>query len=131
MAITHRTPQRQQQRRVDALRPTGLPRHIFRSVLLFIASVLIANALIGERGLIATHTARRNFEHLANEIHFLHSENSRLRTVANRLRSDLGAIEAVARNEFGLLSPGELLFLLNDKRSAPDDRQVPTTRVDH
>lgn len=115
MPIKHH---RHRPRRPAVRTPTGLPRHTLRSLLLFIGSVLLANALIGERGLVATHAARSDFAHLANEIDFLRSENARLRKVSSRLRTDPGSIEAIARNDLGLLRPGEFVFLLTERLSA-------------
>ena len=81
---------------------------------MFVGSVLIANAIVGERGLLATRAARRDSERLASDITMLRSENARLRKDSHRLRTDPAAIEAVARDELGLLRPGEIVFLLAD-----------------
>ena len=98
--------------------PTGTPaapsRRTFQVLFVFVGSVLIANAIVGDRGLIATRAARRDSERLASHITMLRSENARPRKDSHRLRTDAAAIEAVARDEFGLLRPGEIVFLLAD-----------------
>jgi cell division protein FtsB len=48
----------------------------------------------------------------------LRAENVRLREDARRLRSDPGTIEALARQELGLIKPGEVLFIIKDARPA-------------
>ena len=94
--------------------------------LLFVGSVLIANALVGERGFIDSIEARRQHQRLTREIDRLHLQNEHLRREARQLREDPEAIEEVARGELGLIRSGELLFLLNDgPRGAPKDRFGP------
>lgn len=83
-------------------------------LLLFISTALVANAIIGERGLIATRAAERDAMALAAEIETIQSENNRLRAQAKGLRDDPNAIESVARDELGLMRKGELLILLHD-----------------
>ena len=95
---------------------TGAPRarRTFHVLLLFVTLVLVANALIGERGLLASRAARREHWQLVDRIDALERENDRLRAEAHRLRVDPRAVEEVARQELGLISPGELVFLLHD-----------------
>ena len=89
-------------------------RRALSFLMLFVASALVANAIVGERGLIATRTAEREAIILASEIELIQSENDRLREQANGLRNDPRAIESVARDELGLMREGELLILLHD-----------------
>ena len=91
---------------------------LLKVLLLFIGSVLLANALAGDRGLGASLEARRRYERLRHEIDQLRHYNERLRHEARRLREDPRAIEEVARGELGLIRPGELLFLLRDSPEA-------------
>jgi cell division protein FtsB len=48
----------------------------------------------------------------------LRAQNQRLAREADGLRSDLGAIERVARAELGWVRPGELLVDLSEPRTA-------------
>jgi cell division protein FtsB len=80
--------------------------------------VLVINALVGERGLMETLRARRQHEELVTAIDRLRAENTRLRDEARRLRSDPATIEALARQELGLIKPGELLFIIKDSKAA-------------
>ena len=83
-----------------------------RWLLVFVASMLIANALAGERGLFARLTAGRAYGALTADIAGIRRENAALREQIRRLREDPRAIEAVAREELGLIRPGERLFVL-------------------
>ena len=87
--------------------------------LVFAASVLAVNALIGEHGLAEALRARREFQRTVAELSRLQYENARLAEQIRRLRHDRGAIEGVARAEMGLVRPGEILVIVN--RRLPRD----------
>jgi cell division protein FtsB len=82
--------------------------------LVFAASVLAVNALIGEHGLAETQRARREFRRTVAELSRLQYENASLAEQIRRLRHDPGAIEGVARAEMGLVRPGEILVFVNE-----------------
>mgnify|MGYP001256077098 CR=1 FL=1 len=108
----HNASKKRKPRTTDrARRPS---RRALLFLLLFISTALVANAIIGERGLIATRAAERDAMALAAEIAIIQSENNRLREQAKGLRDDPNAIESVARDELGLMRKGELLILLHD-----------------
>jgi len=96
--------------------PRRPPRRFWPQVMLFAACVLLANGLFGERGLTDTIRARRAFAASARELDRLKRENAALRDRAQRLRTDPGTIEAVARGELGLVRPGEILITIKDVR---------------
>ena len=79
------------------------------------AAVLIANALIGERGWLATSRARQAQRDLANDIAQLQHQNWMLVNEARRLRDDPTAIEELARSELGLIRRGERVFIFTDR----------------
>ena len=87
---------------------------MFQMLLGFVGFVIVANALIGERGLMESTKARRQSSELARSIEELKRENARFRQEARRLRNDPLAIEQIARQELVLVSPGELLFIVKD-----------------
>ncbi|MDP6604781.1 MAG: septum formation initiator family protein [Dehalococcoidia bacterium] len=93
-------------------------RRTLQLLLLFVTSILLADAIIGERGLLETLRARRRDTALQTEIAEQRQENARLREQARRLREDPAAIEAIARRDLGLLSPGEILFIIKDVKPA-------------
>jgi len=83
-------------------------------LLLFVASLIIVDGLVGERGLLAMLRARREYDQLAATIDRQRADNARLRDEARRLREDPSAIEEVARRELGLIKPGEKVFIIKD-----------------
>ena len=87
---------------------------MFQVLLGFLGFVLVANALIGERGLMESMKARRQSGELTRAIAELKRENARFREEARRLLKDPRAIGHIARQELGLVSPGELLFIVKD-----------------
>jgi cell division protein FtsB len=96
------------------LQRAGRPRRLVRFVLLFIAVLIVVDALVGDRGLLAMRDARRRHVELAADIARLRAENARLREEARRLTSDPAAIEEIARRDLGLIRPGEKVFIVRD-----------------
>jgi len=94
--------------------PRTRSRRTIHIVLLFIASVIVADGLVGDRGLLAMLRARQEYDTLATAIARLRADNARLREQARRLREDPAAIEEVARRELGLIKPGETVFIIKD-----------------
>ena len=93
-------------------------------LLLFVAVVIIADTLVGDRGLLATWRARREYDELSLAVARQRAENARLWEEARRLKEDPSAIEEVARRELGLIRPGEKVFIIKD---VPSPAQTPST----
>jgi cell division protein FtsB len=89
-------------------------RRIVQILLVFLASVIMVDALVGDRGLLATMRARREYDELAATIARERVENAQLREEARRLKEDPSAIEEIARRELGLIKPGEKVFIVKD-----------------
>ena len=87
-------------------------------LLIFVTLVLVLDALVGEKGLLETVRARRQYRELAGSIDRLRTENTKLRDEVRRLREDPKTIESLAREDLGLIRPGELLFIVKDARPA-------------
>jgi len=83
-------------------------------LLLLFAGVILLDAMVGERGLLATLRARREYSELQATITRERAENARLAEQARRLREDPTTIEEVARRELGLIKPGEKVFIVKD-----------------
>jgi cell division protein FtsB len=94
-------------------RPTRT-RRIVHLLLIFVASVIVVDALVGDRGLVAILRARHEYDELSASIARQRAENARLRETARRLREDPTAIEEIARRELGLIKPGERVFIVKD-----------------
>ena len=91
-----------------------LGKRALRWALALVAVVLMIDALFGDRGLIETMRAGREYAELAASLDQVKSENTRLREEARRLREDPEAIEEEARRDLGLVRPGEVLFIVKD-----------------
>ena len=86
--------------------------------LLLLAVLIVVDALVGDRGLLAMLDARRQHSELAATIARQRAENARLREEARRLREDPSAIEEIARRDLGLIRRGETLFIVKDLASS-------------
>jgi cell division protein FtsB len=93
-------------------RRTPTPRRTGRYVLLLVTLLLLANAFVGERGLIALLRANQAHARLQQVIDTLRADNSRLQRYAEALTDEPRVIEDLARGELGMISPGELLIIV-------------------
>lgn len=89
-------------------------RRVFRGLFFLGAFVLLVNAFVGENGLVDSLAVRARHGEIVDEVERLRGENERLRELARRLREDPRAIEEVAREELGLIAPGEIVLYIND-----------------
>ncbi|HKB13406.1 MAG TPA: septum formation initiator family protein, partial [Vicinamibacterales bacterium] len=64
--------------------------------------------------LVAMLRARHEYDELSGSIERQRAENARLRDLARRLREDPKTIEELARREFGLIKPGEKVFIVKN-----------------
>ena len=116
--IAETAPARRKARAATPAVPQAKRRRTLQMLLVFVTLVLVINALVGERGLMETLRARRQHQELVGSIERLRTENARLRDEARRLRTDPATIEALARQELGLIKPGEMLFIIKNAKSA-------------
>jgi cell division protein FtsB len=85
-----------------------------------VAIVLVVDALVGNRGLLETMRARRQYDELAADLARTRRANDRLRDDVRRLRDDPATIESVAREELGLIRQDELVFIVHDADKAAE-----------
>jgi cell division protein FtsB len=98
------------------LAPRTRGRRALQYLLVFVACVLVVDAIVGEKGLIAMVKARQEYRALEESLGRARAENARLREEARRLREDPVTVEEIARRELGLMKPGERLFIIRDVR---------------
>lgn len=79
---------------------------------------LLVGSLFGDRGLLQLVSQRERAESLAREIEQLKADNSRLAAEIGALRTDPYAIERLAREELGLVRPGETVFVIREEPTA-------------
>jgi cell division protein FtsL len=87
-------------------------RRRLRLVILFISTLILAEAVVGQRGLVESYRARQQYLALEAQVQQLEADNARLREEARRLREDPAAIERIARRELGLARPGEVVVVV-------------------
>jgi cell division protein FtsB len=86
---------------------------VLHILLLFVLALIVADGLVGDRGLLAMLRARKQHDALTAEIARQRLENARLAEEARRLY-DPATIEEIARRELGLIRPGEQVFIIKD-----------------
>ena len=104
-----------------APRPMGssTARRLLRYGLMVVTAVVVIDAVVGEKGLLALMRARQDYQVLETSLRAVRSENQRLREQARRYREDPVTIEELARKDLGLIKPGEKLFIIRDLPPAP------------
>jgi cell division protein FtsB len=107
-------------KRVAPRAPSLLRKRGLHLLLIFVTLVLIVDALVGEKGLMQSMNARRQYRQLQASLEDLRRENDGLREETRRLKEDPATIESLARQELGLIRPGEVVFILKDLK---DDKK--------
>jgi cell division protein FtsB len=107
-------------RRRRALPAAASPhrRRAVQYLLIFVTVVLVVDALVGDRGLMERMRARREYRESDQALEALRRQNNQLRLNIRELRDNPSAIESLAREELGLIKPGEVLFIIKDTRPA-------------
>jgi len=107
-------------KRAQPAAPSGSPRRrqIVNALLIFSAVVLLVDALVGDTGFIHRIRAGRQVQEAEASLSTLKRQNAQMREYIQRLNEDPSLIEAVAREELGLIRPGELLFIVRDAQPA-------------
>lgn len=85
-----------------------------RRAVVFVSCALLLNAVFGERGLAELFRARVDYKRAIDGLARLKTENAGLREQARRLQEDPAAIETAAREDLGLIRPGEILVVVKD-----------------
>ena len=93
-------------------------RKVVFGVVSLITSVLIINALIGEQGVLSVMRARAARTTLERVMDSLQKENYELRQLADDLRTDRATIERIARDDLGLIAPGEQVLIIGEPRDS-------------
>jgi cell division protein FtsB len=99
---------------VVAVSSSGYRRRAVHLLLVFVSLVLVIDALIGEKGLVKSMQARQHYRDVSASLERLRRENATLQDQVRRLNEDPATIESVAREQLGLIRPGEIVFILKD-----------------
>ncbi|MEO8077395.1 MAG: septum formation initiator family protein [Acidobacteriota bacterium] len=100
---------------------SGLPLPRRRSkwvqrAVIFAGCMVLVNSLFGDRGVVGTIHARAELARASEGLAKLKRENAGLREQARRLQHDPSAIEALAREDLGLIRPGEILVVVKNPK---------------
>jgi cell division protein FtsB len=96
--------------------------------IVFVGAALVANALIGERGLVERWRVQREHDALARSVAALRHENRRMAEEVRRLMHDPKAIEDAAREDLGLARADEVVFVVRDAPSPSKGGPQPSAR---
>jgi len=88
-------------------RPSVL-RHL-RLAILFLLALVVASVM-GNRSLLRLYQMHRDRVTLEREIDQLTAANATLAEEVRTLRTDPARVEAIAREELGLVKPGEIVY---------------------
>jgi len=83
-------------------------RHLRWAILVVLGLALVS--IVGNRGLIRLYHLRQEQAALAREIDQLGAANAALAEEVRALRTDPSRLEAIAREDLGLVKPNELVF---------------------
>ena len=92
-------------------------------LLVLVLVVLAAASFMGNRGLMRLYHLQRERAELTREIDRLRTANAALEEEARPLKGDLSGVEAIAREELGLVKPGEIVYEF--RPSAPPPAPTP------
>lgn len=95
-------------------------KRIWTYGLVAVSAVLMVNSLFGEKGYLANLQARQEFQEVSASLQQLKEENAQLTELARRMRTDPQALEDSARDQLGLIKPGETLITLRDRPATRD-----------
>ncbi len=100
----------------DAPKPETTPRgrRLFRAGLIVVTIVVLIDAIVGEKGLVALMRANEDKAAIVHQLGTSRLNNQRSVEQARRYREDPATLEELARRDLGLIKPGEKLFIIRD-----------------
>jgi cell division protein FtsB len=98
----------------------SLKRKALSLALFLILASSILNALFGDRGFIEMLKARRELQAMQQEIATIDAQNQHLLEEVRDLKTSPLAIEKLAREELGLVKPGEVILLIERSEDQKD-----------
>ncbi|MEK6711763.1 MAG: septum formation initiator family protein [Nitrospinota bacterium] len=92
------------------MRASSGGRHLFAWLAFSLCLLMLGTAVLGRDGWLSVWVNGRRIEGLRVELAAMERENGRVRREVRSLREDMRAIERIAREELGLVKPGEVVY---------------------
>ena len=77
---------------------------------------LVFVSIFGSSGIVKVSQMNKKLNRLKKDMQFLEKENNRVRKEIHRLKTDSYYIEKIAREELGLVKPGERVYEFVDEK---------------
>jgi cell division protein FtsB len=100
-------------------RLTALPRPHPGWIVAGLLALLLGAAVFGDNGVLQLWRLRGEVESLHRDVQGLEAENERLTRAITELRDDPAALERIAREELGLVRPGDRVLRFPRPSSPP------------
>lgn len=98
----------------------------WRLIFLALLTILIAALSVGgNRSLVRIYQMNKTKAEVHREIERLKQGNQDLAREVQSLASDPGQVESIAREDLGLIKPGEVVYQFGPARSTPVPRAAP------
>jgi cell division protein FtsB len=88
-----------------------------RAVLILCVFTLFLHDIFGAHGFLAMRRTKLEIERVQGEITCLNQENAELSSEVKSLKTDPHKIESIARDELGLVKPGDVIVKLPATRA--------------
>ncbi|RII27746.1 MAG: septum formation initiator [Geobacter sp.] len=86
--------------------------------------------VFGERGLLRIYHLSKDKQEMEKRVTELKAENDRLRREVEALKSDRRYLESIARHDFGLVRPNEIIYQFpTQEKTDPGKAATPATRA--
>ena len=72
--------------------------------------------VFGERGLLHIHHLKQEREQVLKKVEEMKAENDRLKREIEALKTDRRYLESIARKDFGLVRPNEVIYQFPTKK---------------
>lgn len=94
---------------------------ILAGVIIFLICALVAQGVTGKNGFITYMELKRNHKNMGRQIEEIKADNERLSNEIRALRNDPGTLEGIAREELGMIKPGEILYQVRQSEETQDN----------
>src|ERR1700688_3065969 len=81
--------------------------------------------VFGERGLLRIFHLSKDRQELQKKIETLRSENDRMKQEVEALKGDRRYLEGIARKDFGLVRPNEVIYQFSSSTAQTAENQQP------